>query len=77
MDIQIHLGPKPQNADDSGPQVIIGFTSEQFSQAVFLDVSQDPQEAVKVADALYHGYLKAAGEAVKTWKETTNDAPTD
>lgn len=67
--VEIHIGPKPIADGDKGPQIIIGFTSESFSQAVFLDAPKDPQDAVKAADALYKGYLEACGFAVQHWNE--------
>jgi hypothetical protein len=73
-DIQIHIGPKPTAEGDKGPQIIIGFTSESFSQAVFLDAPSDPQDAVKAADALYKGYLDACATAVKEWNTKASDA---
>lgn len=69
--IQVHISVKPIASGDKGPQVIFGFTHAAFSQAVFLDAPQDALDAVKVADALYKGYLEAAGTAVKEWHDYT------
>jgi hypothetical protein len=54
----------PHPTSDS-PTVIIGFSNEMFSQAVYITVSSDPIDNVKFADEFYAAYLKAAGEAVK------------
>ena len=69
MEIQTHIGPKPIAEGDTGPQFMIGFTSEQFSQCVFLDAPVDPQNAVKIADAFYKGILEACGAAVTEWNK--------
>lgn len=66
-DIQVHMMPKPIADGDTGPQVVIGFTNEKFSHAVYLDAPQNAADAVQVADAFYKGYLEAAGAAVKAW----------
>lgn len=67
MSMNLHLSEKPIAEGDTGPQIIFGFTSEQFSQAVYLDASLNAADAVQAADALYKGYLEACGAAVKAW----------
>lgn len=68
-EIQLHIMAKPIEAHDVVPQVIIGFTSAGFSQAVYLNAPMDPADAVRTADALYKGFLEAAGAAVKEWND--------
>lgn len=65
--IQLHIMAKPIEAHDVAPQIIIGFTSAGFSQAVYLNAPLDPADAVRTADAMYKGVLEAAGAAVKEW----------
>ena len=67
--VQFHISPKPIGPGDTGPQVILGFSSVAFSQAVFLDAPVNAGDAVQVADALYKGFLESAGAAVKAWKD--------
>ena len=62
-DVQITISAHP-NAQDT-PHIIFGFSSDAFSQCVYLPVPEDPREALQVADMLYKAYLDAAGEAVK------------
>lgn len=68
-EIQLHISEKPIADGDTGPQVVFGFTHPAFSQAVFLDAPMNAGDAVQAADALYKGFLEAAGAAVKAWKE--------
>ena len=66
---QVHIGAKPIQDGDAGPQIIFGFTSANFSHAVYLDAPMDPADAVRAADAFYKGFLEAAGASVKAWNE--------
>ena len=76
--VQTHIGAKPIGDDDTGPQFMIGFTSEHFSQCVFLDVPADPKDAVIMADAFYKGILEACSVAHKEWNSNKDgDAPKD
>lgn len=68
-EIQLHIMAKPIDPNDVVPQVIIGFSSAGFSQAVYLNAPMDPADAVRTADALYQAFLKAAGAAVKEWND--------
>lgn len=71
--IQIHISEKPVAEGDKGPQIIIGYSNSQFSQAVFLDAPTDPKDAVRFADALYQSILTACGNATKAWNERENN----
>ena len=66
--VQVHIQAAPIGLDSTGPAVVFGFASTEFSQAVFLSAPMDAAEAVQNADGFYKGYLEACGQAVTAWK---------
>lgn len=65
MDLTIAPHPNPHT---DKPIIVFGFTSEEFSQCVYLEVPEDPQECVKYADELYRNFIEACAMAVKVNK---------
>lgn len=70
-----HLTVAPLPGADK-PTIVIGFSSDEFSQAVYFQVSDDVQETVKFADMFYKAILEAAATAYKEYKhaESTGKA---
>lgn len=65
MDLTIVPHPNPHTDE---PVIVFGFTSEEFSQCVYMKVPEDPQQCLAYADELYRNFIEACATAVKTHK---------
>lgn len=54
------------------PTIVVGFSSDQFSQAVYLSVDENPLNCVEMANNLAQSFIDACGRAVKEFKERNN-----
>lgn len=52
------------------PTILMGFSSDTFSQAVFLSVDEDPLKCVEMANDLAKQFVDACGRAVTSWKNS-------
>jgi hypothetical protein len=57
------------------PTILIGFSSPDFSQAVYLAVDSDPLKCVEMANQLAQQFIDACGRAVKGHKATLSVVP--
>lgn len=65
MDLTIAAFP---NAPEDKALVVIGFSSGEFSQAVYIEVPDDPQLCIAYADQLYKSFIEASAAAVTAKK---------
>lgn len=60
--------------DTATPTVVFGFTSETFSQCVYMTVDEDPIECLTYAEKLSDGFVKACGQAVQSARKVRENA---
>lgn len=65
MDLTIAAFP---NAPEDKAIVVFGFSSDEFSQAVYMQVPDDVQQCIAYADELYKNFIQACADAVKAKK---------
>ena len=67
--MELVIAPVP---DSETPTVVFGFTSETFSQCVYMTVDEDPVACLKYAETLADGFVAACGAAVQSAREVRN-----
>lgn len=56
-----------------GPTIVMGFSNETFSQAVFINVDRDPLNVVAMANQLAEQFVNACAAAVKPYNQENAD----
>lgn len=56
-----------------GPTIVMGFSNETFSQAVFINVDPDPLKVIEMANQIAEQFINACAAAVKPYNESSGE----
>jgi hypothetical protein len=54
------------------PTILFGFHDQNFSQAVYIQVDEDPLKCVEMANHIHEQFIAACGESVKRHNAAKN-----